>query len=82
MIVRKRLPPKIWVAAFFRNQQWFYLRIVGARGGIAAVAGPVGVEELASGAIEPLVGVRAEVIALRLQKVCGQRSKKIRKPTT
>ena len=31
------------------------LCVVGARGGIAAVAGPVGVEELASGAIEPLV---------------------------
>lgn len=67
MIVRKRLPPKIWVAAFFRNQQWFYLRIVGGGGGIAAVAGPVGVEELASGAIEPLIGMCTEIVALRLQ---------------
>lgn len=67
MIVRKRLPPKIWVAAFFRNQQWFYLRIVGACGGIAAVAGPVGMEKLPSGTIEPLVGVGSKIVALRLQ---------------
>lgn len=72
MIVRKRLPLKIWVAAFFRNQQWFYLRIVGARGSIAAVACPICMEELASGAVEPLVGVGSEIVALRLQKVCGQ----------
>ena len=72
MIVKKRLPLKIWVAAFFRNQQWFYLRIVGARGGTAAVACPICMEELASGAIQPFVGVRTEIVALRLQKICGQ----------
>ena len=66
MIVRKRPPPKLG-GGLFRNQQWFYLRIVGGGGGIAAVAGPVGVEELASGAIEPLIGMCTEIVALRLQ---------------
>jgi hypothetical protein len=37
---------------------------VGAAGGRAAVAGPVGVEELAARLVHALVGVRAEIIAL------------------
>ena len=31
---------------------------------------PVGVEELASGAVQTLIGVRTEIVALRLQKIC------------
>ena len=42
-----------------------------ARGG-AAAAGPVGVEELAARLVEPLVGVRPEVVALGLQQVRRQ----------
>ena len=34
--------------------------------------GPVGVEELAALAVEALVGVRTEVVALGLQQVGGQ----------
>src|SRR5260370_10265076 len=39
---------------------------------VAALACPVSVEEFAARLIHPLVGVRAEVVALRLQQVCGQ----------
>ena len=46
------------------------LSIIGARGGVAAVTRPVGVEELTARRVQPLVGVRAEVIALRLQEIC------------
>src|ERR1035438_4934554 len=41
-------------------------------GDIAARAGPVGVEELAARLVDALVGVRAEVVALRLQQVRRQ----------
>ena len=36
------------------------------------MACPVGVEELPSGAVEPFIGVRAEIIALRLQQIRRQ----------
>ena len=36
------------------------------------MAGPVGVEELASCFVDTLVGVSAEVVTLSLQEVCGQ----------
>ena len=49
-----------------------FLRVIGACRGIAAMAGPVGMEKLPSGAVEPLVGVRAEVIPLRLKQIRGQ----------
>src|ERR1039458_8780186 len=45
---------------------------VGAGGDAAALAGPVGVEELAAGLVEALVGVGAEVVALGLEQVGGQ----------
>src|ERR1019366_4948955 len=45
---------------------------VGAGGDASALAGPVGVEELAARLVDALVGVRAEVVALRLQEVGGQ----------
>ena len=48
------------------------LTVIAAGGGIAAGAGPVGVEEFAPGSIHPLVGVRAKVIALGLQEISGQ----------
>ena len=38
----------------------------------AAVAGPVGVEELAARLVDALVGVGAEVVALGLEQVGGQ----------
>src|ERR1019366_7042616 len=38
----------------------------------AALAGPVGVEVLAAGLVDALVGVGAEVIALSLEQICGQ----------
>src|SRR5688572_17815876 len=44
-------------------------RVVGGAGGGAAAPGPVRVEELAARLVEALVGVRAEVVALRLQQV-------------
>src|SRR3954463_6006973 len=40
----------------------FVLNRVGSRRYVAALAGPVGVEELAAGLIGPLVGVGAEVV--------------------
>ena len=49
----------------------FLSALVAAGGDLAAVAGPVGVEELAPGAVDPLVGVGAEVVALRLDQVGG-----------
>src|ERR1700678_3750817 len=45
---------------------------VAARGGDAAVAGPVGVGELAARLIHALVSVRAEVVALRLEQIGRQ----------
>src|ERR1035437_230956 len=50
----------------------FELDGVGAGGDAAALAGPVGVEELAAGLVEALVGVGAEVVALGLEQVCRQ----------
>ena len=38
----------------------------------AALARPIGVEELAAGLVDALVGVGAEVVALGLQQVGGQ----------
>ena len=46
--------------------------IVSAAGGRAAAAGPVGVEELAARLVHPLVGVRAKIIALRLEQIRWQ----------
>ena len=46
--------------------------VVGRRGGRAAAAGPVGVEELAARLVDALVGVGAEVVALGLEQVRGQ----------
>ena len=48
------------------------LRVVRRSGRVAAVAGPVRVEELAARRIEPLVGVRAEVVALGLEQIGGK----------
>src|SRR4029077_6140697 len=42
------------------------------RGGGPPPAGPVGVEELATGLVDPLVHVRAEEVALGLEQVRGQ----------
>ena len=57
---------------FIDNMAFVFLRVICACGGISAVACPVGVEELPSGAVQPLIGVCAEVITLRLQKIRGQ----------
>ena len=38
------------------------------------MSGPVRVKELAAGFVDALIGVRAEVVALRLQQVGGQPS--------
>src|SRR5208283_1623281 len=46
--------------------------VVRSRRRRAAMTGPVGVEELAPGAVDPLVGVSAEEIALGLQQVGRQ----------
>ena len=48
------------------------LHVVSGRRGVAAAACPVGVEKLAARAVGALVGVGAEIIALRLQQVGGQ----------
>ena len=48
------------------------LRVVLSGRSGPARARPVGVEEFAARTVHALVGVRAEVIALRLQKVCGK----------
>ena len=48
------------------------LGIVCGGRGVAAVTGPVGVEELAPGRVQPLIGVGAEVVPLGLQQVRGQ----------
>ena len=48
------------------------LHRVGAGGGGAAFAGPVGVEEFPARLIDAFVGVRAEIVALRLQQVVPQ----------
>ena len=52
-----------WWEACFRSDR------VGAAGGIATPAGPVGVAELAARLVEALVGVGAKVVALGLQQV-------------
>ena len=46
--------------------------VVGGGGGIAAPAGPVGVEKLAAGLVDPLVGVSPEVVALGLEQIGGK----------
>src|SRR5262249_45184160 len=46
--------------------------VVRARGGRSAAAGPVGVEELTAGAVDALVGMGAEVVALGLEEVGGE----------
>lgn len=48
------------------------LNVVSGRCGVAAAAGPVGVEEFTAWFVGAFVGVRAEVIALGLQQVGGQ----------
>ena len=48
------------------------LHVVSGRRGIAAAARPIGVEKRAARAVGALVGVCAEVVALRLQQVGGQ----------
>ena len=45
------------------------LCVIGARGGIPAVTRPIRVEKLAARRVQPLVGVRAEVVALSLEKI-------------
>ena len=47
------------------------LHRIGAGGGGPAVAGPVGMEELAARLIDPFICVRAEEVALRLKQVGG-----------
>src|SRR5512133_2047560 len=54
------------------NASGFALGNVSARGGIAAVARPVSMEELAARLVEPLVSVRSEIVPVRLQQVRGQ----------
>src|SRR5436853_3215075 len=46
--------------------------IVAAGGGCAAVAGPVGMEELAARLVDAFVSMGAEVVALSLQQVRGK----------
>src|SRR5579863_3679924 len=48
------------------------LNVICGRRHAPSSAGPVGVEELATGLIDALVGVRAKEVALRLQQVGGQ----------
>jgi len=43
--------------------------IVGGTGDFAAGAGPVGVDEFASGPVDAFVGMGAEIVALSLQQV-------------
>ena len=45
------------------------LSVIRCRCSGAAAATPVGVEKLAPGMVDPLVGVRAKVVALGLQQV-------------
>lgn len=49
-----------------------FLRVIGACRGISAVTCPVGMEKLTARRVQPLVGVRAEVIPLRLKQIRGQ----------
>src|SRR5690348_1318721 len=46
--------------------------VVSAGSGRAAAAGPIGMEELAARLVHPLVRMRAEIIALRLQQIRRQ----------
>ncbi len=48
------------------------LYVVGRGGGVATTTCPVGVEEFATVLVHAFVGVRTEVVALRLQQVGGQ----------
>src|SRR4051794_39950681 len=50
------------------------LSVVCRRRNAASVTGPVGVEEFATGLVDALIGMRAEVVALRLQQVRRQPS--------
>src|SRR3974390_2758829 len=49
----------------------FLLRCIAPRSDVPAMAGPVGMEELAPGLIYPLVGVGSEKVSLRLKQVGG-----------
>ena len=55
-----------------RRMKRTLLHVIGGGGDAAAVSGPVRVKELAPRLIDALIGVRAEVVALCLQKVGGQ----------
>src|SRR5262245_20278612 len=55
----------------FRRRSW-RSDVVSAGGDDPAAAGPVGVEELAAGFVHAFVGVRAEIIALRLEEIGRQ----------
>src|ERR1051325_9847041 len=46
--------------------------VVGARSNATAASGPVGVKKFAARLVHPFIGVRAEVVALRLQQVGRQ----------
>ena len=51
--------------------------VVGRRGHVASMTGPVGVDELA-GLSEKLVGVSTKVVALSLDEVSGYTSRPVR----
>src|SRR5580698_5797053 len=61
---------RMGIAALFGGSS--ELDVVSGGGDAAAFACPVGVEELAAGLVDALVSVRAEEIALRLEKIGGQ----------
>src|ERR1051326_7787016 len=69
---RRRIPAANCVMACFLSSGAIVLNRVGAGRNRAALAGPVGVEELAAGTVDALVRVRAEVIALGLQQIGRQ----------
>ena len=59
----------IWIVLWFPSSP---LGLVTARGGGASGTGPVGMEELTARAVDPLVGMGTEVVALCLDQVGGK----------
>ena len=53
-------------------RQVVFLHVVGAGDGLAAVLGPLGVEEDSARLVNPLVGMGAKVVALGLQEIGGK----------
>ena len=47
--------------------------VIYAGGSVTAVAGPVGMEEFAAFMVKAFVCVCAEIVALRLEQVCGKK---------